>query len=180
MVACTTLRHSPPWLHHILHRTPSSHLTVTQRCNQKTKKLLYIIIPIFRPLKITSIILLHSQDPMCHPETMEVEAGKICLGAHNAVVIQSLAGDALGSWYEGCRCSVIKMVLQSLTLFPHRECNIEVIPYYQECLSADKSNNLKKPLLAKIFNFVNCSCVRQRKSGMVQNIELCLRGTTCK
>ena len=69
---------------------------------------------------------------------------------------------------------------RSLTLFLHMECNIEVIPYYQECLSANKSNNLKKPLLAKIFNFVNCGCVRQHKSGMVQNVELCLRGTTCK
>jgi hypothetical protein len=83
-------------------------------------------------------------------------------------------------WYEGCRCSVIKMVLGSLTLFPHTECNIEVIPYYQERLSANKSNNLEKPLLAKIFNFANRGCVRQRKSGMVQNLELCPRGTTCK
>ena len=83
-------------------------------------------------------------------------------------------------WYEGRRCSVIKMVLRCLTLFPHTECNIEVIPYYQERPLADKSNNLKKLLLAEIFDFADRRCVRQRKSSMVQNVELCPRGTTCK
>ena len=62
---------------------------------------------------------------------------------------------------------------------PHRM-QIEVIPYYQESPLADKSNNLKKLLLAKIFNFADRCCVRQCKSSMVQNIELHLRGATCK
>ena len=82
-------------------------------------------------------------------------------------------------WYEGCCYSIIKMVLGCLTLFPHTECNIEVIPYYQERPLADKSNNLKKLLLAEIFDFADRHCVRQRKS-MVQNIKLRPRGTTCK
>jgi hypothetical protein len=109
--------------------------------------------------KLLGLKLLDLLTTWKHILVIKIDAGSLVVTGWFEIKRETTKLDII-EWYEGCHCSVIKIVLGCLMLFPHMECNIEVMPYYQECLLADKSNNLEKLLLAEIFDFADCHCVR--------------------